>query len=280
MCVFWGFSLCFVSYLFIYFAFVPCHCFINIWCVTLLFALHCCCLLWCVTLALWCCCYLLWSIIFHLALLLFVVVHHPSFCTIATCYGASPSPCNVHYCCYLLWPIIPCLVLLLFVCGLLSLTLHCCLCGALFLRLVLLLFTMVCCLHLVLLLLTMVHHPSPCAITCCGSLPSPCVAIIFCRGPSSLTLCHCCLLWCIALVLHCCYSLWFATLTLRCCFVVPSLFLVFTSPSLVLFFIFVVVPHFLFCVVACLLKWCTSPLFLPCACSRAESVRCCVILEK
>jgi hypothetical protein len=87
-------------------------CVVVVWCGALFHTLHYYCLLWCFTLALLCCYCLLWSIIFHFALLLLVVVHHPPFFVVVVCFGASPSPCNVHGCCYLLCFIIPRLVLL------------------------------------------------------------------------------------------------------------------------------------------------------------------------
>jgi hypothetical protein len=228
MIVFWGFVRC---VLFLVFLFVL-HLFLTIiatWCVTLVLALRCCCLVWHVVshlallllimvhhFALWCYYCLLWLVIFHLALLLLVVVHHPLFCTIATCYGASSPPCNVHYCCYLLWSIVLHFALLLFV------MVRCpspCIVAC-----------VVRCLHIVLLLFAMVHHPSPCAIVCYGSLSSPCINVIFCCGLSPFALC-CCLLWCIALVLHYCYLLWFVafrvTLLCHCSMPFPNTHLTF-----------------------------------------------------
>jgi hypothetical protein len=221
-----------------------------------------------------------WYVVSHLALLLltvvhhpclmvllmFVVVRHPSFWVVVVCYGALPSPCNVHCCCYLLCFIVPHLVLLLFV------VVHCpspCIvaCVVCCPSPCALLVAMVHCLHIVLLLFAMVHHPSPCVIACCGSSPSPCV-VKFCCGLSSLTLCHHCLLWCITLVLHCCYSMWFVAprFTLLLCRSMPFPSIHLTFPCVVF-----VICYGLFLALCCclLVEVMYFPPLLSCACSKA-----------
>jgi hypothetical protein len=146
--------------------------------------------------------------------------------------------------------------------------------------------------RLVLLLLTMMCHLSPCMVAVCfGSLPSPCIVVIYCGpllcvlvtccGPSSCVVAICCaivatlhyhyLLWFLALC--CCSLLWSFTLHCCCllcplpyitivccdsffshCFVTPHLFQIFTPPFFVLLLL-VVVCHSSPCFVAiCLLK--------------------------
>ncbi len=153
--------------------------------------------------------------------------------------------------------------------------------------------------HLTLQLFGMVHRSLPCVITTwCGVSPSPCTTIfvvfhllpctnVACYGVSSfilryfllwfvtltcstivfycgllsLALPYYSLLWCVTLTLCCCYSLWF---------VIPHLVLLLHhsmpflgTHSIVLLVLLVVVCHSLPCVItdACLLKWCTFPLF-------------------
>ncbi len=260
------FLLCFVFYFCFCFSFVPCHCcycylicYIALYLALLLFG-------WYVVshLAL-----LLLTVVHHpclMVLLMFVVVRHPSFWVVVVCYGALPSPCNVHCCCYLLCFIVPHLVLLLFV------VVHCpspCIvaCVVCCPSPCALLVAMVHCLHIVLLLFAMVHHPSPCVIACCGSSPSPCV-VKFCCGLSSLTLCHHCLLWCITLVLHCCYSMWFVAprFTLLLCRSMPFPSIHLTFPCVVF-----VICYGLFLALCCclLVEVMYFPPLLSCACSKA-----------
>jgi hypothetical protein len=181
----------------------------TIWHGTSFVAFHKCCLVWCVTLALHSY-YLLWCVIFHLALLLLVVVHclclslslllvvvcHPLLCitifevfhllfciNVACCGVLSLALC----CYYLLWCVIPHFTLLLIV---------------------------VCHPRLVLLLLfTMVCHPSPCpTTTCCGVSPSPYAIVDHC-GLSFLALCCCFVTPSLfqVLISLCCCLMWFVT---------------------------------------------------------------------
>lgn len=260
MHVFWIFVHCVLVLIFLFVL----HSFLAIvvittWHVTLLLALHCYCLVWC--------------IVSHLALLLLIMVHHPCLVVLLFIAVSHLSPCATTNCCgvssftlhcwYLLWCItftLQCALLLLFIvvccpspyvvicCSSLSFALHYCLCRSLSFALCYcyllwcvvftlhcyyLLWCIILCLmlllivvhhpHLALLLLfVVVRHPLPYVVVAYGASPSPCIVAI-----------------------HCGLSFF----ALRCCFVVTCLFLIFTSPSLVLFLLFVV---------ACLLKWCTS----------------------
>lgn len=164
----------------------------------------------------------------HFAMiLLFAAVCHPSHYVVIICCGASsltlccyyalPLPCTivVIYCGLLLllmWFIALCLVLLLFI------MVHC-------FHFALLLFVVVHILNLVLLLLVVVCHPSlRVIVACCDVLPSSCIITTH-YGLSLLALCD--LLF----------------LALFCYFIVPCLFQVLTSLSLMFLLLFVVICH-------------------------------------
>ncbi len=198
MCFLCFCSLCFVFYYYYYFAFAPCH--------------HCCCCLLCYVTP-------------RLTLQLFGMVHRSLLCINVAWCGVSPSPYTPTTCCgvssftlhyyYLLWCItcaLSCHLLLVVVCHPLlcttifvvfhsSLCANAACCGALSFALCCyyllwcviphftLLLIMVCHLCFALLLLfTMVCHPSPCPTTaCCGASPSPYAIVDHC-GLSFLTL--------------------------------------------------------------------------------------------
>jgi hypothetical protein len=142
-------------------------------------------------------------------------------------------------------------------------------------------YCLLCCVifRLTLLLFLVVHHPLPCAaIVYFGSLFSPCAIIVWCglfpcaivvccdpspcatthyvSSPSPCVVATCCGVSpspCV-IAIHCDLLL----LAWHCCFIITHIFQVFTSPFFVLLLLVMVccsLPS-----IACLLRWCTSPL--------------------
>jgi hypothetical protein len=192
MCFLCFYSSCFVSYFIFILHLLLAITIVVVCCAMSFHALHYNYLAWCIVP---CFALVLFGLVCHpcLAFLLLVVVFHLSLCIVIVCCDAlllfcttifvvlHPSPCaNAAYygalslalCCYyLLWCVVPHFTLL---------------------------FIVVCHLCLILLLLfTMVCHPSPCPTTTyCGASPSPYAIVVHC-GLSFLTLCCCFIIPCL-----------------------------------------------------------------------------------